>query len=366
MCRLFAVLLLAAGNAAAPSSAQTPDSIRTFSSTHTDSTRLYYTRVVYSPPRVDTLWCTVSGCSAMRPGFVLGVPFGPFGLWNDARPTASAVGFTASQNYTSPQNVLPMIDHARATGHRLILVLTGGGAAEYSTNGKFDLAKWKARLDQYDTAPIRAGIAAGVADGTVIANSLMDEPEHRNWGGVMTKPLLDSMAAYAKRYFPTLPVGPSHGPNGYYLWRPTERYRVVDYVLNQYNYWVTSGNAAAWRDKVLAQARLDGVAVAFSLNILDGGQNAPRDGTWSCPAGTSAGRGLYEPACRMTATQIRDWGKALGPAGCAMLMWRYDSVAMTRADNVAAMRDVAAALGTAARRSCTRAPVSPVLSRGSE
>jgi hypothetical protein len=43
---------------------------------------------------------------------------------------------------------------------------------------------------------------------------------------VMTKPRLDSMAAYAKRYFPSLPVGPSHWPGGYYLWRPTERYRV--------------------------------------------------------------------------------------------------------------------------------------------
>ena len=108
------------------------------------------------------------------------------------------------------------------------------------------------RIDQYNTGPIRAAIAAGVADGTVLGNSLMDEPEHRKWGGVMTKPLLDSMAAYARRYFPTLPMGPSHGPNGYYQWRPNERYRVVDYVLNQYNYWVTTatsppGATRCWR-----------------------------------------------------------------------------------------------------------------------
>ncbi len=365
MPRLFAVLtLLAAGGGPALRAAQTPDSTRTFSSTHIDSTRIYYTRVVFQPPRVDTLtdtlWCSATGCSRtpFPPALALGVPFGPFALWTGTQPSAAAtpVAFTASQNYTSPDNVVALIASARAARQRLILVLTGGGPAQYSTGGTFDFRKWRARMDQYDTAPIRAAIAAGVADGTVLGNSIMDEPEHRHWGGVMTKPLLDSMAAYGKRAFPTLPMGPSHGPNGYYLWRPAERYRVVDYVLNQYNYWVTTGNAAAWRDKVLAQAKLDGVAVAFSMNILDGGQNAARDGAWSCPTGTSAGRGTYEPACRMTATQIRDWGTTLGPAGCAMLMWRYDSAAMGREDNQRAMRDVAAALATAPRRGCTRSP----------
>jgi hypothetical protein len=366
MCRLIVVLLLlAAGVGPALLRAQTPDSTRTFSSTHVDSTRIYFTQVVFQAPRVDTLidtlWCTDSGCSATppepdppAPEVPLGVPFGPVALWNGAQPTVTAVGFTASQNYTSPDNVIPMIANARAAGHHLILALTVGPALQYSTNGKFDLAKWKRRMDQYNTAAIRDAVAAGVADGTVLGNSLMDEPEHKKWGGVMTKPLVDSMAAYAKRYFPTLPMGPSHGPNGYYQWRPAERYRVVDYVRNQYNWWVTKGDATAWRDKVMAQAKLDGVAVAFSLNILDGGQPAARDGLWACPAGTSAGRGTYEPACRMTATQIRDWGETLGPAGCALLMWRYDSVAMGRADNQEAMRGVAATLAEVPRRACVR------------
>ena len=129
---------------------------------------------------------------------------------------------------------------------------------------------------------------------------------------------------------------------------------------------MTKGNVTAWRDKVLAQAKLDGVAVAFSMNILDGGQNAARDGMWSCPTGTSAGRGTHEPACRMTATQIRDWGQALGPAGCAMLMWRYEDKAMARPDNQQAMRDVAATLAKAPRRGCTRDSEQRVLSRGSD
>jgi hypothetical protein len=247
-----------------------------------------------------------------------------------------------------------MIENARAAKQALILVLTGGSEVKYSTAGAFDLAKWERRIDEYNTGPIRDAIAAGVADGTVLGNSLMDEPENKRWGGVMTKPLLDSMAAYVKQYFPTLPIGASHGPDGYYQWRPNEHYRVVDYVLNQYAYRVTNGNVAAWRDKVLAQAKSDGVGVAFSMNILNGGESAPRDGQWACPTATSAGHGTHDPVCRMTATQIRDWGKMLGQSGCFMLMWRYDETAMAQPDNQQAMRDVAAALARAPSRRCTR------------
>jgi hypothetical protein len=56
----------------------------------------------------------------------------------------------------------------------------------------------------------------------------------------------------------------------------------------------------------------------------------------------------------MTATQIRTFGQTLGPSGCALLMWRYDSLALARTDNQQAMRDVAATLATAPGRTCTR------------
>lgn len=334
MRRLPVVLpLLPAWSALALLSAQPPAPIEGISSAPADSTWISSSQAVFRPP---------------------GVPFGPFGLWHGTQSMATPIPFTVSQNYTSPGTVIPLIENARAAKQSLILVLTGGNESKYSTDGAFDLAKWERRIDQYNTGPIRDAIAAGVADGTVLGNSLMDEPENKKWGGVMTKPLVDSMAAYAKQYFPTLPMGPSHGANGYYQWRPNERYRVVDYVMNQYAYRVTNGNVAAWRDNVLAQAKLDGVTVAFSMNILNGGQSARRDGRWACPSGTAAGHGTRDPLCRVTARQIRDWGKALGPYGCAMLMWRYDDAAMQQPDNQQAMRDVAAALARAPGRRCMR------------
>jgi len=353
-------LLIASGPALLP--AQTPDPIPSFNSINLDSTHSDSTKVDFRPraeSSTDTIGCHGAGCRAGPPNqdprtpVRTGVPFGPVGLWIGGKPNPSPVTFTVSQNFASPGNVVPMIEKARRAGQSLILALPGQ-PQEYLSGGKFVLALWEQDMDRYNTAPIRDAIAAGVADGSVIANSLMDEPENKKWGGVMTKPLIDSMAAYTKRYFPTLPVGPSHGPNGYYQWRPDERYQVVDYVRNQYNWWVTKGDVEGWRDNVLKQARRDGVAVAFSMNILDGGQPAPRDGGWSCPSGTSGGPGTRKPACRMSASQIRDWGKALGPHGCALLMWRYDADAMEREDNQEAMRDVAAALAKAPNPGCER------------
>ena len=110
-----------------------------------------------------------------------------------------------------------------------------------------------------------------MADGTVIGNQMIDEPETPGGATNITKATLDQMAVYAKSIFPTLPQGLNHGPPGY-KWRATERYTKVDYVLYQYNHFITSGNIITWRDAVLAQAKLDGVRPALSLSILNGGK----------------------------------------------------------------------------------------------
>jgi hypothetical protein len=92
--------------------------------------------------------------------------------------------------------------------------------------------------------------------------------------------------------------------------------------------------------------------VIFALNILDGGIV-----NWkskACPIGVTGGRGTYSPACRMTARQVRDWGRTLGPAGCGLIMWRYDRPFLSKAANVQALRDVASTLANTPGRSCRR------------
>ena len=176
----------------------------------------------------------------------------------------------------------------------------------------------------------------------------------------MTKPLLDQMATYVKAIFPTLVVAVNHGADAYYLWRPTERYQVVDYAMNNYVWRVNSGDAAAYRDKVLAQARLDGVAVGFSLNVLDGGIKIAgcTSGAACCPIPETGGIGTFAGAggqnCRMTAAQVRSWGQTLGTAGCMMFMWRYDGAFVSDPDNIQAFQDVSARLATTPGKSCRR------------
>ena len=98
-----------------------------------------------------------------------------------------------------------------------------------------------------------------------------------------------------KTIFPTLPVGLNHGPPGY-KWRATERYTKVDYVLYQYNHYITSGNIVTWRTAVLAQAKLDGVRPALSLNVLNGGKQDRGDGTYDCTGAGMAGSGAVPSA----------------------------------------------------------------------
>jgi hypothetical protein len=280
-----------------------------------------------------------------------GIPYGPTGLWATVTTLKwGPASFTLSQDNTFANSIVARINAARQQRQRLVIAMTGGLPSEYRTGGKFDLVKWKNRMNTFKTVAIKNAVAAAVADGTIVGNKLNDEPETSKWGGVMTKPLLDQMATYVKNIFPTLPVGVNMGSRGY-AWRTSERFKVVDYVLMQYEWSNNQGNIGSWRDKVLAWSRAEGVTPFFSLNILDGGV-IDNVGTWDC-AGTG-GKGTYATRCRMTADQVRTWGRAVGPYGCAMLMWRYDDVFMAKSANQSAFRDVASLLATKARRSCRR------------
>ena len=282
-----------------------------------------------------------------------GVPYGPFGLWANATSVKyGPAPFTASHNFTDPNTIVTQINTARSMHQKLVLAMTGGPHSTYLTDSIFDLNKWKARMNAFNTQAIKDAVRDGVADGTIVGNTLMDEPEHSSWGpaGVMTKPLIDAMADYVHGIFPTLPVGPAHGPGAYRNWRPTEHYAKVDYVINQYNWWITSGNVAAWRDAVRAQFAPDGVRFAWSLNLLDGGVQ-DTDGTVDCPWSRP---GTFGPNCWMTAAQVRDWGRTLGVDGCLMLMWEYRDKFFNQDDNEQAFAQVAATVAGVQPPSCKR------------
>jgi hypothetical protein len=280
-----------------------------------------------------------------------GIPYGPYDLWGNPTELQWGPGpFTSSlDNSSFPNSLAKRIAAARTKRIRLVLAMTAGPSA-YITNGKFDLGKWKAKLSTLNTSEIRKAVADGVADGTVVGNKLIDEPESPQWGGVLTKSMIDGMAKYAKGIFPTLPMGIGHGAPGF-KWRSSERYHVLDWVSVQYVWNYNKGNASAWRDEVLNFTRANGVAPMFGLNLLNGGVR-DQTGGWDCP--NTGGKGTKTSYCRMTPDQVQSFGRAIGPSGCALLMWRYDDAFMAKSANVSAFKNVASLLNSQPRRSCKR------------
>ena len=283
----------------------------------------------------------------------IGIPYGPFGLWTMNTLNWGPKPFTGSQSFTNADTLVLQINAARNKGQRLAVAMTGGPSTRYTTNGQFDMTKWKNTMNTFNKSALKTAVAAAVSDGTLIGNMMIDEPETKQWGTVLTKPMIDQMAAYVKTIFPTLPVGVNHGPPGY-KWRSSERYTKVDYAAYQYAYWVTKGNVVAWRDAVLAQAKLDGVTPGLSVNILNGGAPDQGDGLYDCTGTGQAGLGTRYPNCRMTPDQLRNWGKALVPYGCVMYMWKYDKTYMSKLANQDAFKEIAALAASKPRRSCKR------------
>jgi hypothetical protein len=282
-----------------------------------------------------------------------GIPYGPFGLWKMTTLKWGPEPFTASHNFINADSLVLQINAARSKGQRLVVAMTGGATEQYTTDGQFDLTKWKNVMNTYKKSALKRAVTAAVSDGTIIGNLLIDEPEVAKWGTVLTKPMIDQMAAYVKSIFPTLPVGVNHGPPGY-KWRSSERYTRVDYAVYQYAHWVTQGDIIAWRDAVLAQAGLDGVRPGLSLNILNGGAQDRDDGTYDCTGPDQGGLGTRYPNCWMTPDQVRNWGEALTPYGCVMLMWQYDAAYMSNSANQDAFKDIAALAASKPRPSCKR------------
>jgi PKD repeat protein len=193
-------------------------------------------------------------------------------MFNMAQGTTRATGATGQ-----PADIIRWIDAARAAGTKLILMMTGGSASAFLTNSKFDVLKWQARMDTYNTAAIRSAIAAAVLDGTVVFCDILDEPQSSNWGsnpgtGWITKPMLDDMATYVKSIFPTLPCFCSVRHN----YRLTDTpYRVLDGVTTQ---WIQDfespgqfGSIVNWRNQAYSNLLPDRVQILFSMNIGNGG-----------------------------------------------------------------------------------------------
>lgn len=282
-----------------------------------------------------------------------GTPFGPFNAWSGLSLQPNTEEFTLGLNSVSASQVIDRITAARAKGVKMILAMTGGDHDAYKSviNGvyQFDMAKWKAKMDTYNTPAIKSAVAGAVSDGTIMGNIVMDEPQNTSpdntWGpaGTLNKARVDSMAEYVRAIFPTMLIGVTQD---YSVW-PDQSYKKLDFTISQYRW--SKGEINAYRDGALALSARDGHAIIFSLNILDGGFRIS-----GCPIPETGGVGTSGLNCRMTPQQVRDYARILGPAGCSLLMWRYDADYMASRENQAAFQDVLSMLSSVPQKSCRR------------
>ena len=283
-----------------------------------------------------------------------GMPYGPFNLAdNISAPFTMDVGATGAGYLVSDLN------EARSRGLRRILMMTGGGHSNYMSTidgvYQFDMKKWKAKMNTYNTASIKDAVAKGVTDGTIVGESVMDEPHvfgsggGNTWGpkGTMTKARVDSMCAYVKGLFPTMAVGVVHRWD---VFDTGHTYKVCDFILSQYS--TRLGSVTAWRDGALTWVLKQGhpMSIGFSMNILNGGTQ-DKDGTWDCKD-QGGFKGDRSPNCAMTGSQLRTYGYALGPAGCAMAMWKHDDLYYSKRKY--AMQDLATMLKTLSAPPCRK------------
>jgi hypothetical protein len=257
--------------------------------------------------------------------------FGPFDMY--LAPEA-ARGFTAGLSYADPKVLIPLLARLRANQQRAFLALTGGAHRQYITDGRFDLDKWKAGVARYDTPVLKAALEAGVADGTILGFSMMDEPPHPSWGGVLTKATVDTMAGYCKTILPFMPCGVLAD----YRWRPAERYQQLDFLIAQT--WKETGTPTAFRDSAVAMARRNGVALVLSLNLFG--------------AARTPGCERQGNLCLMRPVEVREWGRAFlsEPYACAVLMWHYEANLWSRPEYQAQFQDLSSVARQRVARSC--------------
>ena len=257
---------------------------------------------------------------------------------------------------------ISILNDARSAGHQVIQNFSGLHG-QLLTDGFFDIDKWKAFID----ATYALGIEEYIEDGTIVAHYLIDEPTWPgSWGDTITSDVLDSLGAYSKNYWPTLPCVIRDTPDSLIdhaagrntPWEPDGYdWQYVDGCWLQYK--DVFGPVATWRANMVADADTLGMSVVPGINWRDGGSGASgikQDGTpasyWCC-----------------TPTEVTTFAEALMSGElwdvAAFFMWRFCCVGEADQDvvdymNSAPMRTafdtVAALAATKERRSLLRRP----------
>jgi hypothetical protein len=231
--------------------------------------------------------------------------------------------YTSGVQGAQPETILQDLAAARARGGRLVVTFAGASAKFTDADGHFDYNVWKARVDRF--LPITDKLNAYVADGTLLAFMMIDEPfAKQRWGG-QTVPMatLDQMGRYSKSLFPDLPTAVRAAPSELRSYR----WRFVDVSWAQYT--SRKGPVAEYASTEVATARAEGLGLIAGLNISKGGD------------GSSGFGNPNEPS--MSGAEILRYGHVLleQPYICAFISWDNRPSVINRPDVAAALKELA-------------------------
>jgi hypothetical protein len=214
-------------------------------------------------------------------------------------------------------SIIEDLEMVRAAEGSVVISFMSKKRTHQNPDETLNLEMWKANIDAF------AGfdLESYVADGTILAHYMTDEPKSRgSWGGeVIPNDELDEMARYSKSIWPTMPttlrVSPSklaRHAGGYDVPLPEWEWQYLDVGWAQYS--ARFGPVTDYAAVEVAEARRQGLGLIFGLNVIDGG-----DGSSGVP-------GVRSGKWSMSAQELREYVTALigTNAACGFFMWRYD------------------------------------------
>ena len=324
------------GDSLASSGNPPGDSIPPIDSTPTDTTTPPPPVDTTTPPPPDTTGGPgPTDCPPVTPSTTapvhVGLPFGP-----NHSPRMGDPPFTLNQiTALTPSCLLEDLEAARRANVQVFISFTGNEQYLRDANG-FSLTKWKQRVDRFRGIDITPYIA----DGTILAHFIMDEPNDlTNWSGhVVSREDIEEIARYSKSIWPTITTMIRAWPD--YL--DGFQWKSLDAVW--FHYIEQRGPIEPFLEKHLANARALGLNIVGGLNVLNGGSKNS-----GIPGKSATKNG-------MNADELRTWGgKFLDQPGlCAFLLWEYKSDYFARPEIRAALNDLAAKARAYPKQSCKR------------
>jgi PKD repeat protein len=298
----------------------------------------------------------------------LGLPYGVWQGMSSFTSLASDMGkFNCTINADSADGVIARIRACRQLGISVFL-FPWASHVWATKNGKFDMPTWQARLATFNTSAIKAEVELGRADGTVLGFHVIEEPQHPDYGGIITRGILDDCTAQTKAVFgPLMPVG----TNVTSYFRPQDGpYKVLDFTQSQFiwnNAAPYNQDPVAWRNARLQDSADSGTKWVAGLNTANGGAGYSET---VCAAPTG-GFGISTGRCAMGATpwpsaptlpngQIADAGLAVigadgfGRRAAGLLLWRHVPAQFAKADVQADFELIRAACAAIPRISLLR------------